>query len=804
MAMELGHLAAHEIIECMTDGFVAFDRHWRYTYVNAHAARMFGTTPEALLGRAYLACFPEAEGTRFQRAYERAMRERTALQIEDYFPPWDRWFENRVYPTLDGIAVFFHEITERKKAERRLEEHAAQLAEAQRLASIGSWRWQADTGKLTCSPELYEIFGHDPAAPVDNLAQLMVHVLPEDRAPLAQTRMLAIEGRAPWETEYRLVGPGGQRLFVRERGKLATDAEGNVREVFGYAQDISSTREAESALHRQRRLTDLIVDALPINIHLKDGAGRYLLFNAEAARMAGVPQDAALGRTDAELYPSPVAELMRKQDRLVMETGASTSTETTMTVHGRQRHLLSGRSRLQMEGEAASLLGFAIDITERRESELRSEYLGRHDPLTGLPNRSLLYDRIEHAVAHAHRAGRIVAVLFFDLDRFKVINDSLGHKSGDELLCVLAGRLGAALRAGDTLARLGGDEFVIVLEDLEHENQAAFFAERMLAAIAHKLVLNGQTVSPSSSMGISLYPRDGHDPATLLKNADIAMYQAKKAGGNGLRFFDQVMNAQAMRRMLIESNLRSALDDGNRDMSLHYQPIVDLATGRLIGMEALARADFPDRSLSGPDDFIPVAEETGLIVPLGDKLLRLACHQFQRWQGSLQDDVTLSVNLSMRQLAVPELVPMVRAAIEDAGMDPALLQLEITETGLMQNVEHARRTLRELAQMRISLSIDDFGTGYSSLSYLKTLPIHKLKIDRSFVHDVVANHDDASIVTAIIGLAHNLGLKVISEGVETQEQMAFLRARGCDEGQGFYFSRPLDSGGMDAFLRRGC
>jgi diguanylate cyclase (GGDEF)-like protein/PAS domain S-box-containing protein len=800
--MELGHLAAHEIIECMTDGFVAFDRHWRYTYVNAHAARMFGTTPKALLGREYLECFPEADGTRFQRAYQQAMRGRIPVHIEDYFPPWDRWFENHVYPTLDGIAVFFHEITTRKVAERRVEENAAQLAEAQQLARLGSWKWLAETGKLTCSSELYRIFGRDPAEPVDDLVQLMAHVLPEERARLAHVRMAAIERRMPWEIEYRIDGQDGRPHFIRECGKIATDAQGRVRELFGYAQDISSIREAEGALNRQRRLTDLILDALPINIHLKDREGRYLLFNAEAARMAGVAQDAALGKTDADLYPAPVAALMREEDRLVMETGVSTSRETTMPVLGHERHLLTGRSRLQLEGEEASLLGFAIDITERRESELRSEYLGRHDPLTGLPNRSLLYDRIEHAVAHAHRSARIVAVLFFDLDRFKVINDSLGHKSGDELLCALAGRLRGVLREGDTLARLGGDEFVIVLEDLEHESQAAFFAEGMLAAIAHNLMLNGQTVSPSASMGISMYPRDGHDPATLLKNADIAMYQAKKAGGNGLRFFDQLMNAQAMRRMLIESNLRSALDDGNHDMGLHYQPIVDLSTGRLIGMEALARADFADRSLSGPDAFIPVAEETGLIVPLGDKLLRLACRQFQRWQPACGSDVTLSVNLSMRQLAVPDLVPMVRAAIEDAGMDPALLQLEITETGLMQNVEHARRTLRELAQMHISLSIDDFGTGYSSLSYLKTLPIHKLKIDRSFVRDVVANHDDASIVTAIIGLAHNLGLKVISEGVETQEQMAFLRARGCDEGQGFFFSRPLDSGGMGDFLRR--
>jgi EAL domain-containing protein (putative c-di-GMP-specific phosphodiesterase class I) len=265
------------------------------------------------------------------------------------------------------------------------------------------------------------------------------------------------------------------------------------------------------------------------------------------------------------------------------------------------------------------------------------------------------------------------------------------------------------------------------------------------------------------------------------------------------------MNAQAVRRMLIESDLRKALDmesdSESGGVSLHYQPIIDLCSGELIGMEALARGHFRDQSASAPDFFIPVAEETGLIIPLGDKLLRIACRQFQRWQTSLGSRVMLSVNLSVRQLGAPGLVTAIRSAIDETGMNPTLLQLEITETGLMQNVEHAQQILHQLAQMGIRLSIDDFGTGYSSLSYLKTLPIHKLKIDRSFVRDVAVDSDDASIVTAIIGMAHNLGLKVISEGVETEEQMAFLKQNGCDEGQGFYFSRALDSGGMEAFLR---
>jgi diguanylate cyclase (GGDEF)-like protein/PAS domain S-box-containing protein len=800
--METKQFAAHDIIECMTDGFVALDRHWCYTYVNTHAARLLGTAPEILIGKKYLDSFPEAQGTRFHQAFQQVMRERIALHIEEYFPPWERWFENHIYPTSDGISVFFHEITERKNAEQKFAENAALLAEAQQLAQLGGWKWTRKTGKLTCSDELYRIFGRERSYPIDSFSCFMAHVRVEDRSRLEDTRKQAIADRKSWETEYRIVHPDGQHHFIHERGSIVLDAQGDPDVLFGYAQDVSSIRQAETELHRQQQLTSMIVDALPINIYLKDSKGCYLLFNAEAARVTGIPQQHAIGKTDFDLFPEQLAELIRKEDRFVMDTGEATSRETTIPVHGVRRYMMAGRSQLQMEGEKSSLLGFAIDITERKESEFRLEYLGSHDPLTGLPNRSLLQDRLGHAIARAHRSAGMVAVLFLDLDRFKVVNDSLGHKSGDDLLCILANRLNRSVREGDTLARLGGDEFVIVLEDPKSENEAALFAEEMLLLIAQSVFLETRTISPSASMGVSIYPKDGGDTDTLLKNADIAMYEAKKVGGNTFRFFDHEMNAQAMRRLLIESNLREALDSDSEAVGLHYQPIVDLSSGRLIGMEALARGDFPDRSLSAPDSFIPVAEETGLIIPLGEKLLRLACGQFQRWQTTWHSNMMLSVNLSVRQLGAPELLPMVRSAIEDTGMNPALLQLEITETGLMQNVEHARRMLHELAQMGIRLSIDDFGTGYSSLSYLKTLPIHKLKIDRSFVHDVAENSDGASIVAAIIGLAHNLGLKVISEGVETEKQMDFLKEHGCDEGQGFYFSQALDTASMDAFFCR--
>lgn len=801
--MELKQCATYNVVEHMTDGYVAFDHEWRYTYVNGHAASLFGTTPQALLGKKYLECFPEAEGTRFCLAYQEVMRERHALHIEEYFPPWQRWFENHIYPTPHGIAIFFHDITARKNDQKKIEESAGQLAEAQHLARLGSWKWIAQSGELHCSEELYRILGKDRSSPILNPSDLMCCVAPEDQSRLASVRDEAIGRHASWETEYRIIYPDEQRHgFIWERGKVLLDAEGKLQALLAYAQDISSTRRAEVALQRHQRLMGLIIDALPINIYLKDREGRYLLFNQEAARVTGISKWDAIGKTDFDLFPAELAELIRGEDQYVMNTGKVTSHEVEIPVHGQQRYMLAGRTRLHMEGEKESLLGFAIDITERRESEMRSEYLGGHDALTGLPNRSLLQDRLTHAIAHARRSTRLVAVLFLDLDRFKVINDSLGHEKGDELLCILADRLIQSMRESDTAARLGGDEFVVLLEDMESEGQVSFVAENLLSRIAEIMSLGTQAVATSASMGISLFPRDGEDPATLMKNADIAMYQAKKAGGNSFRFFDQEMNVQAMRRMLVESSLRVALAPQSDGLSLHYQPIVELTSGRLIGMEALARWNHPDSSISTPDYFIPVAEEVGLIVPLGEKLLRMACRQFRCWQSKWCSDAVLSFNLSARQLGSADLVPMIRSVLNETGMNPARLQLEITETALMRSIDHARLLLQELAQMGIRLSIDDFGTGYSSLSYLKTLPIHKLKIDRSFVQDVVIDKDDAAIVNAIIAMAHNLGLIVTAEGVETGEQMAFLNAHGCDEAQGYYFSRPLDGSAIEALLSR--
>lgn len=448
-----------------------------------------------------------------------------------------------------------------------------------------------------------------------------------------------------------------------------------------------------------------------------------------------------------------------------------------------------------------ALLVMVQDVTERKQSETRLVYLATHDALTHLPNRNLLHDRMDQAIARAQHTERTTAALLLDFDRFKNINDSLGHDIGDKVIMQIALRLQDNVRDGDTVARLGGDEFVIALKDLAHEDDIVEIAQKILNAVTQPLLIDGHELVLTTSIGISIYPQNGDNAKELLKNADAAMYRAKDAGGNAFRFYAQEMNLRALARLEMESNLRRALE--RNEFLLHYQPQVDLVSGKMIGMEALLRWQPPGQKLISPLEFIPLAEETGLIVPIGEWVLRTACVQNMAWRKAGLPPVTMAVNLSACQFSKQDLVAMVTRTLHETGADPQWLELEITESMLMENPEEAAATLRELSATGIRLSVDDFGTGYSSLGYLKRFPIHTLKIDRSFVNDITTDADDAAITRAVISLAHNLKLKVLAEGVETLAQLEFLRAYGCGKMQGYYFSRPLPAAEIEKLLREG-
>ncbi len=438
------------------------------------------------------------------------------------------------------------------------------------------------------------------------------------------------------------------------------------------------------------------------------------------------------------------------------------------------------------------------DVSQARKMAQQMTHQATHDALTGLPNRVLLIDRLKQALSRAPWNKKSVAVLFLDLDRFKLVNDTLGHNSGDELLCQVAERMKKCIRDGDTISRLGGDEFVIVLTDLAVAEDAPPIAKKVVDAFTHPFTLNGQEFFTTTSIGISLFPEHGREPVALMKNADIAMYQAKNSGRNNFLLFDEMMNSIDSKRLSLETDLRRALE--RKELELYYQPQVDLESGKINGAEALIRWNHSVLGLVSPMDFIPLAEETGLIIPIGQWVMEEACRQAKSWQMQGLKPIRVAVNIAHRQFNGGSLMLDVKQALNQSGLEAKYLELELTEGILAEDSHGAIKALDGLKNMGVELSIDDFGTGYSSFAYLKRFPLHALKVDRCFVKDIVENKDDAAICSAIIAMAHILNLRVVAEGVEDEEQLAFLKKYECDYVQGFYYSRPLPAADFSEML----
>ena len=526
-----------------------------------------------------------------------------------------------------------------------------------------------------------------------------------------------------------------------------------------------------------------------------DAEGRFVEVNEAYGRMVGRPRAEVMRMKIADFEETATQDGIRAQIQRILKAGHE-------RFETRHRHRDGHWIYLEITVTAVNhglLVAFLRDVSRRKAAEERINRLAFYDPLTALPNRRLLRDRLDRALLSSSRSAQHGALLFIDLDNFKLLNDTRGHSVGDELLVQVAMRLSRCVRSADTVARQGGDEFVVVLPEMNGETDAARVARKLLDNLFQPLLLCGQEVFPTGSIGIAMYPRDGTDSATLLKCADSAMYGSKGEGGNGFSFYMADMGAQTALHLRMESELQRALQ--RREFVLHYQPVVDIATGHLGGVEALLRWQPQGKPMVSPADFIPLAEETGLIVPIGEWVLETAMAQQVAWQQGGLPPVRVSVNLSARQFLGQDVAQRVAVLLEKTGCDPRALTLEITESVLMQNPVAATETMARLAAMGVQLAIDDFGTGYSSLASLKRFPIHSLKIDRSFVSDLIDDADDAAIVDAVIGLAHSMKLNVIAEGVETADQLAFLLAHGCDQMQGFCYSRPVAPDAIEALLR---
>lgn len=440
-------------------------------------------------------------------------------------------------------------------------------------------------------------------------------------------------------------------------------------------------------------------------------------------------------------------------------------------------------------GAVTHYIGVHSDITDAKTHQDELARQANHDSLTGLPNRNLLRDRIDRACVRTQRYGGFAAVAFLDLDNFKIVNDSLGHTTGDHLLRAVALRLEASLRAMDTVARLGGDEFVLVLSDHQSAHSVSGELQRIVESFSQPFAVDGRDVYVTASVGVALYPQDANDPESLMKSAELAMYRAKESGRNTYQLYTAEMQTRVTERMALESMLRRALARG--ELALHYQPQVDLRSNRVFGCEALIRWNQADLGMIEPAKFIPLAEETGLIVPIGEWVLRTACAQCREWQDAGLPPVSVAVNISARQFREKNFLQAVRKTLAETGLNPRRLELEVTESAIMQDAQNVIADLQAFKDMGVKLSIDDFGTGYSSLSYLKRFPVDRLKIDQSFVRELTADSDDAAIAQAVITLGHTMNLRVIAEGVETPEQLAFLRQHQCDEIQGYLFGKPM-------------
>lgn len=793
---ERAPLPAQSVLDLADDGFVATDIHFRIIRINRAAERVLRQRREAVVGHKLWEIFPEAGPSSIYQQCVRAMTGQETVRFVEYHTELQALLEVHAYPSADGLSLYFRWVEEREEQEPSLRFHS------QVLESVESAVLAMDTGgRITYwNGAASRLFGWSAAVVTGETVLDVIHA---DRVTGESVVQRLLTGER-WAGDAALKGRDTQQFTGFCSGAPIHDSRGELIGAVLVVEDITARKRAHEALREQERLFRLIAEhaADLILVFETDGALQYA--SPSSQQTLGFSPEELTGGTlemlTAMVHPEE-RERFRKAFNEVRVTHRSAAvTHRMQSRHGEYRWLETTVRALNDPARAMRYQAVCRDVTSQVTSEARLEHQALHDPLTGMPNRTLFIRRLDEVMTGATGRSRRFAVLFVDLDNFKLINDSLGHGRGDQLLVEVGERLKGCLRFDDTLARLGGDEFAVLVRAVGDPTEAVEVAEQILSQLHDSFTLDGSEIFVTASVGVVVSTPNHTRTDDLLRDADVAMYRAKQKGKNQYELFSPSMKERLMVRLQTETDLRRSIE--RDELMVYYQPVVRVDTGRISGLEALVRWNHPQRGLISPAEFIPLAEETGLILAIGRWVLRQSCMQMKRWQEEYPDyaDMVLSVNLSVRQLQDHRLVDEVHAALEDSGLLPAHLTLEITESVLVQDLVTTTQALRQLKGLGVRLAIDDFGTGYSSLAYLKRFAVDTLKVDRSFVERLGQDLEDSAIVGTVISLAKTLNLKVTGEGIETAEQLAELKALGCDQGQGYYFTRPLSVEHTQAIL----
>jgi diguanylate cyclase (GGDEF)-like protein/PAS domain S-box-containing protein len=749
-----------------------------------------------------------AEGIRSVLAGE---KKTFSIEYPFHTPTEQCWFLLTVTPLAygheNGAVVMHLNITSRKHAEFTHRTLTERLSLATAVAKVGVWEWELATGNLAWDSTMYEIYGLDPRVRM-RYEKWSAAVHFEDLPHVEAVLRRVVDQKCQGSAEFRIITTSGAVRNISAVEGVILDGRGEASRVIGVNMDITDRKDAEETLFAEKERAQVTLNSIGDAVICTDISGNITFLNLVAERMTGWSCQEAMGQSTGD-----VLRIVDASSHQVIPNPMHLAVVEDRTLNLPANSILARRDGLEIpvedsiapihdrQGRATGAVIVFRDVSAARSMAIQMAHSAQHDFLTGLPNRMLFNDRVGQAIALGRRHRKKVAVLFLDLDGFKHINDSLGHPTGDKLLQSVAKRLVDCARFSDTVSRQGGDEFVVLLSEVGQSEDAAISARRMLQTVAEAHSIDQHDLYVTTSIGVSVYPDDGQDAETLIKNADTAMYQAKDNGHDSYQFFKPAMNARAVERQSIEENLRRALE--RNEFTLQYQPKINLVTGRITGAEALIRWTHPTEGLVSPARFIPVAEDCGLILPIGNWVLREACKQARAWMAAGLGSTTMAVNISAMEFRDENFLEGAFAILSETGLDPRLLELELTETVLMKHADSTQTILKRLRAAGVQVAVDDFGMGYSSLSYLRKFPVDSLKIDQSFVRQISVESDETTIVIAIIGMGRNLKLRVVAEGVETQAEVEFLQGQHCDEAQGYYFSRPVPAPQFALLLENG-